>query len=33
MSENPQDLSPNPDIYEKCIICKKQNYIHTTNKY
>ena len=39
MSENPQDASPNPDIYEKCIICKnkttftRQTSIHNRSFY
>ncbi len=32
MSENPQDSSPNPDIYENCIICK-QKTMYTRNTY
>ena len=32
MSENPQDAYPNPDKYEKCIICKQKTmYTRKTN--
>lgn len=32
MSENPQDAYPNPDIYDKCIICKqKTEYTRKTH--
>ena len=32
MSENPQDAYPNPDIYDKCIICKqKTRYTRKTH--
>tara|TARA_B110000008_G_C16815651_1_gene502567 strand:+ start:387 stop:620 length:234 start_codon:yes stop_codon:yes gene_type:complete len=27
MAENPQDAFPNPDRYEKCVICKNQTFI------
>lgn len=39
MSENPQDAYPNPNIYEKCVICKqdtiykKQSFINSRQFY